>query len=150
VAWFEQFGFEEGPFGDAETLSKAKNTSVAGMVEAGILAARGGKARLLRREELAADWNPATDRRLTVWEVAQHLIRAMQEKGEPAAAELLAKVGGLGETARDLAYRLYTICERKGWAQEALPYNGLVVAWSDVGRMAGERGISQYSQERLL
>ena len=139
LAWFEQFGFEEGPFGDAETLSKAKNTSVGGMVEAGILSARAGKARLLRREELAADWNPATDRRLTVWEVAQYLIRTMQEKGEPAAAELLAKVGGLGESARDLAYRLYTICERKGWAQEALPYNGLVVAWSDVGRMAGEK-----------
>jgi putative DNA methylase len=139
LAWFEQFGFEEGPFGDAETLSKAKNTSVGGMVEAGILSARAGKARLLRREELPADWNPASDRRLTVWEVAQHLIRTMQERGEPAAAELLAKVGGLGEAARDLAYRLYTICERKGWAQEALPYNGLVVAWSDVGRMAGEK-----------
>jgi putative DNA methylase len=121
LAWFEQFGFEEGPFGDAETLSKAKNTSVGGMVEAGILSARAGKARLLRREELPADWNPASDRRLTVWEVAQHLIRTMQERGEPAAAELLAKVGGLGEAARDLAYRLYTICERKGWAQEALP-----------------------------
>ncbi len=140
LAWFEQFGFEEGPFGDAETLSKAKNTSVGGMVEAGILAARGGKVHLLRREELPADWDPGTDRRLTVWEVAQQLIRTMQERGEPAAAALLAQVGGLGDTARDLAYRLYTICERKGWAQEALPYNGLVVAWSEVGRLAVEKG----------
>jgi len=139
LAWFEQFGFEEGPFGDAETLSKAKNTSVGGMVEAGILAARGGKVRLLRREELPADWDPGADRRLTVWEVAQQLIRTMQERGEPAAAALLAQVGGLGDTARDLAYRLYTICERKGWAQEALPYNGLVVAWSEVGRLAVEK-----------
>ena len=139
LAWFEQFGFEEGPFGDAETFSKAKNTSVGGMVEAGILAARGGKVRLLRREELPADWDPGTDRRLTVWEVTQQLIRTMQERGEPAAAALLSQVGGLGDTARDLAYRLYTICERKGWAQEALPYNGLVVAWSEVGRLAVEK-----------
>jgi putative DNA methylase len=139
LAWFEQFGFEEGPFGDAETLSKAKNTSVGGMVEAGILAARGGKVRLLRREELPADWDPGADRRLTVWEVAQQLIRTMQERGEPAAAALLSQVGGLGDVARDLAYRLYTICERKGWSSEALPYNGLVVAWSEVGRLAVEQ-----------
>ena len=128
LAWFEQFGFEEGPFGDAETLSKAKNTSVGGMVEAGILQARAGKARLLRREELPADWNPASDPRLTVWEVTQQLIRTLQERGEPVAAGLLAQVGGLGETARDLAYRLYNMCERKKWAQEALAYNSLVIA----------------------
>jgi putative DNA methylase len=139
LAWFEQYGFNEGPFGDAETLSKAKNTSVQGMVEAGILSARAGKVHLLRREELAADWNPATDRRLTVWEVSQHLIRALQERGEVAAAGLLVQVGGLGEAARDLAYRLYTLCERKGWAQEALPYNSLVVAWPEVARLAEER-----------
>lgn len=150
LAWFEQFGFEEGPYGDAETLSKAKNTSVGGMVEAGILAARGGKARLLRREELPAHWDPGTDRRLTVWEVTQQLIRTMQEQGEPAAAALLAQVGGLGEAARDLAYRLYTICERKGWAQEALPYNGLVVAWSEVGRLAVEKVERTPSQGMLF
>lgn len=150
LAWFEQFGFEEGPFGDAETLSKAKNTSVGGMVEAGILTARGGKVRLLRREELPADWDPGADRRLTVWEVAQQLIRTMQERGEPAAAALLAKVGGLGDTARDLAYRLYTICERKGWSAEALPYNALVVAWSEVGRLAVEKTKETTVQGRLF
>jgi putative DNA methylase len=150
LAWFEQYGFDEGPFGVAETLSKAKNTSVEGMVEAGILAARGGKARLLRREELPADWTPVGDARLTVWEVMQQLIRRMQEQGEDAAAALLAQVGGLGETARDLAYRLYTICERKGWAQEALPYNALVVAWGDVGTMAGQVRDSAPEQGRLF
>ncbi len=150
MAWFEQFGFGEGPFGDAETLSKAKNTSVQGMVEAGILSARAGKVRLLRREELPADWNPATDRRLTVWEVSQHLIRALQERGEVAAAGLLVQVGGLGVAARDLAYRLYTLCERKGWAQEALPYNSLVVAWPEVARLAEERRRSTPVQGTLF
>lgn len=138
LAWFEQHAFAEGAFGDAETLSKAKNTSVEGMVQAGILHARAGKVRLLRREELAADWDPASDRRVTVWEVTQHLIRTVDERGEQAAAALLAQVGGLGEVARDLAYRLYTICERKGWASEALPYNGLVVAWPELVKLAEE------------
>ena len=84
VAWFEQHQFAEGPYGDAETLSKAKNTSVAGMVEAGILRSGGGKVRLLRRDELSADWDPATDKRFTIWEATQHLIRDLEEKGRPA------------------------------------------------------------------
>ena len=136
LAWFEQYGFEPGPFGDAETLSKAKNTSVGGMGQAGILEARGGKVRLLRREELDPDWDQATDRRLPDWEITQHLIRIMQEQGEETAAQLLVRLGSRGERARDLAYRLYGICERRGWAQEALPYNALVVAWPELGRLA--------------
>jgi len=144
LAWFEQHAMEEGVFGEAETLSRAKNTSVQGMVEAGILNAKAGKVRLLKREELPADWDPATDRRLTVWEVSQHLIRALDQKGEPAAADLLRKVGGLGETARDLAYRVYSICERKKWAQEALAYNSLVTAWPEMQRLArGEAAATQ-------
>ncbi len=136
LAWFEQSGFDEGPYGDAETLSKAKNTSVQGMVEAGILFSRAGKVRLLRREELPADWSPAADKRLAVWEVTQHLIRVLESQGEESAAALLAQVGGLGDVARDLAYRLYTLCERKGWATEASPYNGLVVAWPELVKLA--------------
>ena len=138
LAWFEQFGLKEGPYGDAETLSKAKNTSVAGMVDAGILRAKGGKVRLLGRDELAGDWDPGEDARLTVWEVTHQLIRTMQEDGERAAAGLLARVGGLSECARDLAYRLYTICERRKWAQDALGYNSLVIAWPELVRLAEE------------
>jgi putative DNA methylase len=82
---------------------------VEGIAAAGILEAHTGRVRLLRREELPGDWDPADERRLTVWELTQHLICAMQEKGEPAAAGLLAGVGGLGAAARDLAYRLYTL-----------------------------------------
>lgn len=136
VAWFEQFGMEEGPFGVAETLSKAKDTAIGGMVEAGILYARGGKVRLLKREELSEDWDPATDKRFTIWEATQHLIRSLDEQGEQGAAELLRKLGAVGESARDLAYRLYNICERKKWAQEALAYNSLVIAWPEISRLA--------------
>lgn len=143
LAWFEQFAFGEGPFGDAETLSKAKNTSVQGMVEAGILMARAGKVRLLRREELRADWDPESDPRLTVWEVTQYLIRALDQVGEEGTATLLRKVGGKGEEARDLAYRLYNICDRKNWAQEALAYNSLVIAWPEVTKLASRLSTSE-------
>jgi putative DNA methylase len=138
VAWFEQFAMKPGDYGVAETLSKAKNSAVSALDEAGIVEARAGKVRLVDRNELPADWDPVADRRLTVWEVTQHLIRALETGGESAAAELVGRVGGLAETARELAYRLYNICERKRWAKEALSYNGLVVAWPAIVRIAAE------------
>ena len=129
LAWFEQYGLETGLYGVAETLSKAKNTSVQGLVEAGILEARAGKVRLLKREELDPEWNPNRDKRPTAWEACQHLIHALETGGEQAAGALLEQLASLAEPARDLAYRLYSICERKGWAQDALGYNLLVVTW---------------------
>ncbi|RLB34668.1 MAG: hypothetical protein DRH11_05260 [Deltaproteobacteria bacterium] len=143
LAWFEQYGMGEGPYGVAETLSKAKNTAVDGLVTAGILVSRAGKVRLLRRDELPVTWDPASEKRLTVWEVTQHLIRALVDTGsEQAASDLLRKVGGLGDTAKELTYRLYTICDRKKWAQEAIAYNSLVVAWPELVKLAG-RGKSK-------
>ena len=124
LAWFEQQGFVEGDFGVAETLSKAKNTSVAGLAQAGILDSRRGKVRLLKPEELLK-LDPATDPRLTSWEIVHHVVRVLGSGGESAAAELVAISGARAETARELAYRLYTVCERKKRAAEALAYNGL-------------------------
>ena len=140
LAWFEQNGFDEGEYGVAETLSKAKNTSVAGLAISGILESKRGKVRLLKPEELPASWDPATDPRLTSWEVVHHLIRVLGSGGESAAAELVAKLGARAETARELAYRLYTICERKKRAAEALAYNGLVQSWPEIVRLAQEGG----------
>ena len=99
---------------------------------------------------LPADWNPATDSRLTVWELTQHLIRRLDAGGESAAAELLKQVGGLGDVARDLAYRLYNLCERKGWAQEATAYNGLVTAWPELTRLASQALDSGTGQGKLF
>lgn len=138
LTWFEQQGFAEGEYGVAEQLSKSKNTSVAGMVEAGILASKRGKVRLLRPEELPADWDPATDPRLTAWETVHQLVRALEAGGESAAAALMAKLGAKAEVARELCYRLYTLCERKKRAAEALSYNGLVQSWPEIVRLAGE------------
>ena len=137
LAWFEQYGMDEGPFGDADNLSRAKNTAVNGLVEDGIIVARSGKVKLLKREELSEGWDPTTDNRITAWEVTQHLIRSLEkEGGEQGAAELLRKLGDIGDTARDLAYRLFNICERKKWPQEALAYNSLVLAWPEITKLA--------------
>ncbi len=150
LTWFEQSGFAEGEYGVAEQLSKSKNTSVAGMVEAGILASKRGKVRLLRPDELPADWDPSTDPRLTAWEIVHHLIRALASGGESAAAELVAKLGAKAEVARELAYRLYTLCERKKRATEALPYNGLVQSWPEIVRLASESGKPKTEQGGLF
>ncbi len=137
VAWFGQYGIKEGEFGQADVLARAMNTAVDGLVEAGVLHARAGKVRLLSRDELPKDWDPAEDERLTVWECTQHLIRALEKGGEKDAAALVARLGaGKSEEARALAYRLYSICERKNWAKEALAYNSLVIAWPEILKLA--------------
>jgi putative DNA methylase len=137
VAWFEQFGFNDGPFGEAETLFTAKNTALDALKKAGIVRAGAGKVRLVRLDELPEDWDPLTDKRLTVWEMVHHLIRVLKI-GELATAELLAKLGAAGESARELAYRLYSICERRQRSAEALDYNALVLSWPEIVRLAQE------------
>ena len=136
LSWFEQQGFTAGEYGVAETLATARNTSVAGMVEAGILESRAGEVRLLRPEELPEDWDPAADRRLPVWEVVHHLVRVLESGGETGAARLVRQLGGIAETARELAYRLYAVAERKNRAAEALSYNALVQSWPEIARLA--------------
>ncbi len=143
VAWFTEFEFSEGSAGVAETLSKAKNTSIGGLVRAGVLHQQGNSCRLLSRGELDDDWSPTGDDRLTVWEVVQYLIRELENGGEQAAADLLRQVGGLAEPARELAYRLYNTCERKNWASDALAYNSLVSAWPELTRLANKSPTGQ-------
>ncbi len=138
LAWFEQVGFDEDEFGVAEQLSKAKNTAISGLVEAGIVHAARGKVRLLQPEELPADWDPRADKRVTVWEMVHHLVRVLNAGGESAAAELLAKMGASRDVARELCYRLYSICERARRSQDALAYNALVQSWPEIARLAQE------------
>jgi putative DNA methylase len=137
LTWFEESGFDDGEYGVAEQLSKSKNTSVGGMVEAGILASGRGKVRLLRPEELPSDWDPTADLRLTAWEMVHQLIRRL-DISEGSAAELAAQLGAKAEVARELAYRLYTLCERKKRASDALAYNSLVQSWPEISRLARE------------
>ncbi|SMP61414.1 putative DNA methylase [Neorhodopirellula lusitana] len=140
LRWFEQYGMSEGPFGDAETLAKAMAVSVTGIVESGIAASGAGKVRLLKRDELLPDWAPETDLRLTMWEVAQYLIRSLENDGEAATGTLLARIGSSnGEIARELAYRLYQTCEKKKLAEEARAYNGLVVSWPEIVKLSRQQ-----------
>ena len=149
LTWFEQFGYGSGPFGDADLLARAKDTTVAGVADAGVVVSRDGKVRLMKRSELPAGWDPASDRRLTIWETTQHLIRAL-DSSETEAAVLLARLGsGLGERARQLAYLLYGICDRKKWADEASGYNMLVTAWQEVSRLAASVQM-QTTQDKLF
>ncbi len=103
-----------------------------------MLASKAGKVRLLKPAELPEDWDPTTDKRLTVWEMVHHLIRVLEASGESAAAVLAAKMGSKAEVVRELAYRLYTLCERQKHATEALAYNALVQSWPEITRLARE------------
>ena len=150
LAWFEQHGFAGGEFGVADVLARAKNTSVDGLRDAGILESKHGKVRLHKPSELPATWDPSTDVRLTNWETVHHLIRALEASGESAAAALVGKLGAKAETARELAYRLYTVCERKKRAAEALSYNALVQSFPEITRLAREGGKPPTPQTELF
>jgi putative DNA methylase len=152
LAWFEQNGFGAGDFGSAELLSKAKVTSVSRLEQDGVIASRGGQVRLLRPDELPSDWDPASDKHLTVWEMTHHLLRVYhyEKAGDQATAELLRKIGAQGEVARDLAYRLFSICEKKKLSQEAQGYNALVLGWPEIARLAKEAREAPSAQDGLF
>lgn len=153
ITWFETNGFAAGAYGDSETLAISRNVSVDAVARAGLLHSAAGSTRLLTRAELPEDWDPTSDSTLTVWECVQHLIKRLEENGEQAASKLLSKMGPRAEAARNLAYRLYTHCERKGNAEEARAYNGLVVAWPELEKLASQTTLNAQpaaSQARLF
>lgn len=136
--WFEQHGWGEGRFGDADTLSRAKGTSVDGVRDAGVVESGGGIVRLRKWSEYPEDWSPQADTRNPVWETLHHLIRALKQEGETGAGGLLTAVKGKAEAARQLAYRLYTLCERQGWAEDARAYNEVITSWTAIESASGE------------
>ncbi len=150
LTWFEQQGFAEGEYGMAEQLSKSKNTSVVGMVVSGIVESKRGKVRLLRPSELPPNWDPAADKQRNDWEIVHHLLRSLEAGGESSAAQLVIKLGAKAEVARELCYRLYTMCERKKRAAEAMAYNGLVQSWPEITRLAREVSVQSPAQGGLF
>lgn len=128
VEWFKEYGFETGRFGQADVLARAKGTAVEGLGEAGVVETGGGSVRLLRVDEYPDDWDPRTDARVPIWEACHHLSRTLSES-EAESGQLLARMPEKQEPIRQLAYRLYTVCERKGWAEEAGRYNELITSW---------------------
>ena len=151
LTWFAEHGYNSGPSGDADSVARAKNTSLAGIRTSGIGEARAGKFRLYKRSELDPGWSPVDDERLTVWEATQHLTREL-ERSESGTAELLHALGGYGDRARQLAYLLYQKANDKGWASEAGAYNGLITAWPNLrtGAATVAAAASAPSQGNLL
>lgn len=136
--WFEQHEWSEGLYGQADVLARAKATSVNGLAEAGVVQSGGGSVRLRKWAEYPPDWDPKADTRLPVWESLHQLIRALKSDGETGAGRLLSEVKAQSESIRQLAYRLYTLCERKGWAEDARAYNELITSWTGIESVAGE------------
>jgi len=132
VKWFESYGFDEGKYGEAESLSKAMNTAVDGLERAGVLKARAGIVRLLSPDELPDAYNPLADDRISVWEVVMHLAKRLDERGIGAAAEFMAAAKRRIDldTAKELTYLLFSICERRNWAKTALLFNALGSSWT--------------------
>lgn len=136
VDLYTQNAFNNLKFGDADTLARAKNTSVAALAAKGVLSAEKGIVRLLTREELPEKVDPREE---SIWLLCQQLTRAMETGGVEACAQIVAPMlGSNAERAKDLAYRLYTLAERKGWTQEGYAYNALVVAWREIQSRAAE------------
>ncbi len=143
--WFEQFGWSNGQFGEADVLARAKATSVDGLALAGVVEAGGGSVRLLKWAEYPSDWDPRKDTRLPIWEALHHLIRTLKQGGETAAGAVSAAILGKLEAVRQLAYRLYTLCERQGWAEDARAYNELITSWSGIESAASNAQPAQRS-----
>ena len=159
LRWLEQFGFEDGPFGDADNMARAKDISVAELQSDGLLTARRGRVQLVPFERYEAaweSWEPSAERRLSAWRACHYLAAALEHGGvfgrqgehDAGGAALLAReLGGNGEQAKELAYRLYAICDARGWAQEARRYNALADAWSVISAEAGR--LREAQQGRL-
>lgn len=148
IKWFDQTGFDDGQSGVAEQLCTTYNVSLRGLERGGIVALSKGRTRLLDLADLPSDWDPATDSDISVWEATHHLARRLDLQGEAVAADLLQRLGGLGDSCRELAYLLYSVCERTRRSKAAQPYNALVASWPELSRLAASGEIDV--QGRLL
>lgn len=150
IKWFGQFGWNEASSGESDVLARATNTSVSGLIRGGVFRAVAGKAQLLGPDELNEDWDPLTDERISDWEVVVRLAKALDERGAGAASDLMRRARQRRDldTAKELAYLLFSLAEKKGWTQTAILFNGLGTAWNDLesaarssaGRPQGSQG----------
>jgi putative DNA methylase len=136
VEWFKQYGFDAGPFGTAQVLSRGIDTTVDGLERAGVLRSRAGKVKLLAVGEIPENYDPAEDDRTSEWEICLHLAKRLEEQGADAAAQLMgaARIAGVVDLddVQELAYLLYSIAEKKDWAETALLFNNLGTSWTDL------------------
>lgn len=139
LRWFEQHRWDAGQFGEADVLARAKGTSVESAKQSGVVIASGGQVRLVRPADYPDNWNPADESRLPIWEALHQLIRTFRKNGESGAGVVLAAVLAKAEASRQLAYRLYTLCERAGLAEDARAYNELITSWTAIESAAARQ-----------
>ena len=132
IKWFEEYGWQVGAYGEAETLAKAKGVAVEGVRDAGVLDAKAGKVRLLKHNEYPEKWNHADDNRLSAWEATHHLIKTIDNKGEKEASRMLQQLRDKEEEIKQLSYHLYQLCDQKKWAEDACNYNMLIQSWPEL------------------
>jgi putative DNA methylase len=152
LEWFKSYGFDDGPFGAAETLSKAKNTSIGGLERAAVLRSRGGRVRLLSVRDIPEDYDPGRDDRVSEWEIVLHLAKRLSEQGGEAAARLMlaAKAVVDLDAVRELAYLLFSVAEKRGWAETARLFNGLGTSWSDIADQSRQPGMARTGVQNRL
>jgi putative DNA methylase len=148
ISWFEQHGFGDGTFGEAETLSKARVTAIGHLGDVGMVDAKGGKVRLRSRLELDC---PGSMPEVTspAWILTQIAAHRLESRGERAAAEVIVASPSSREVIHDLAYRLHAIAQRQGWAEDASCYNALGASWAEIQTLA-DRIRTNPRQESML
>lgn len=142
VTWFETHGYGEGPFGEADVLARAKGTTVNFVVNSEVAESSAGKMRILHFSEYPkeANYDPREDANLPLWEACHRVIRELTEHNREAAAKLLAMMPEKATDIRQLAYYLYTYCEKHGDAANARAYNALITSWSEIMTLMSELG----------
>lgn len=137
-AWYQQYGWNAGAFGEADVLARAKATSVEYVASTGVAISQSGKVRLYHWREYPEHYEPEHDDRRPVWEACHHLIKAFNGGGEQAAGAMLARMPEATEDIRQLAYHLYVYNERKGNAEDARYYNQLMTSWGEIEAIAAQ------------
>ncbi len=146
VDWFQTYGFKPGAFGEADVLARAKGSAVEAVAASGVLESGSGKVRLYKVSEYPADWNPETDGNTSIWEACHQLSRSLKTS-ETSAGALLSRMSDKAEPIRQLAYRLYTLCERKGWAEDAGNYNELITSWHPIVEASQQTGVKETQRD---
>ena len=151
VKWFDQMGWAAGEYGRAEILATALNTSVPGLERAGVLWARAGKVQLLRPDELLDSYDPVKDERPTMWEAVLHLSKRLEKYGPDSAGQLMRQLQSVMDLngVKELAYLLYSVCDRKRRQESALVFNNLVTSWPEIADAAQNAPVMPNYQQAM-
>lgn len=147
VDLYTQKAFDTIKFGEADVLARAKNVSIEGLAAQGLLASVKGNVHLLDRSEVSE----RVDFKAPTWLTTQQLTHALEEGGVTACAKIVSQtLGGRADGAKALAYRLFTIADKKNWQQEAFAYNSLVTAWPEIQSKAAQLAVERPMQDSLF